>query len=296
MTLRHSFKLLLDDPEAVLVIYFHGAAGTLASGYRPASYRAISAGASDKIHVIAIDYRGFGKSTGTPSEDGRLTDALTLVDWAVDVAHVPPSRIVLFGQSLGTAVGLAVAARKAQEKPPTRFSGMVLVAPFVDVETLTATYRVAGTIPILSPLARLPKLLAFFNTFIVSKWSSKTRLAELVKSYDGGTADDLGYHITIIHAEDDYDIPWSHSETLSWHAVNASTSAGISWADLEKQKRATMRGLGAGGRVFEHRTERGVLREEIIKHGMHDITMSYPVVSLAVLRAFDNGKAAWPSR
>lgn len=35
---------------------------------------------------------------------------------------------------------------------------MVLVAPFANVELLTATYRVGGVIPLLSPLARFPRL------------------------------------------------------------------------------------------------------------------------------------------
>lgn len=79
---RLGFKLLRDDPESRLVLYLHGAAGTLGSGHRPPSYRAISAGAQDKIHIVAIDYRGFGTSTGEPSEGGLLVDAMALVDWA----------------------------------------------------------------------------------------------------------------------------------------------------------------------------------------------------------------------
>ena len=40
----------------------------------------MSAGAPDRIHTIAMDYRGFGSSTGVPSEEGLLMDALTLAD------------------------------------------------------------------------------------------------------------------------------------------------------------------------------------------------------------------------
>lgn len=283
---RLSFKLLRDDPEALLVIYLHGAAGTLGSGYRPPSYRALYSGASDKIHIAAIDYRGFGKSTGTPSENGLLTDALTLANWAINVARVPPSRIVLFGQSLGTAVSISLAHHYAMTSPPTLFAGMVFVAPFADVESLTASYKVAGTIPLLSPLAYFPKVLAFFNTLIKSKWPSKTKLAEFVRAVELLGDAQSRYHITIIHAEDDYDIPWSHSEQLFWHAVNASTPTAISYDALEKEKSKSRMDLGAGGWSMDWRSKYGVIREEIIKHGMHDITMSYPIVSLAVLRAF----------
>lgn len=94
---RLSFKLLREDPEARLVLHFHGAGGTVGSGYRTPNYRALSAGQPDKIHVLTFDYRGFGRSTGTPSEHGLLLDALSVVDWATNVAGIPPSRILIFG-------------------------------------------------------------------------------------------------------------------------------------------------------------------------------------------------------
>jgi abhydrolase domain-containing protein 12 len=286
ITTRLGFQLLRDDPQALLIIYLHGAAGTLGSGWRPASYRGMYAGAPDKIHTVAIDYRGYGTSSGVPSEEGLLRDALTLADWAMDVAHIPPSRIVIFGQSLGTAVSISLAHHMVLRSPPILFGGMVLVAPFADVETLTATYRVGGTIPILSPVAHFPKLLNFLNSFSVSKWPSKDTLARFVRTCETMRGEGFKYHITLIHAEDDHDIPWSHSETVFWHAVNASLPTGISYEELEKEKESLKSLLGAGGWFVEKRSDHGVIREEIVKHGLHDKIMSYPVVSLAVRRAF----------
>lgn len=286
VTSTHAFTLLRDDPNPLLIIYLHGAAGTLASIYRPPSYRALSTGAPDNIHVVAIDYRGFGTSTGTPSEDGLLIDALTLVDWAMNVANIPASRIVIFSQSIGTAVSTSLVQHLAAQSPPVFFAGMVLVAPFADVETLTSTYRVAGMIPILSPIAYFPRLLAFFNSFIVSKWASKDKLARFVRTCEEAGKDvDAYYKIIIIHAQDDYDIPWSHSETLFWHSVNASTSSGISYDKLEQKKLAGRKSLRATGWTFEHRTDRGVIVEKILTYGLHDRIMAYPIVSLAVLEA-----------
>lgn len=292
VTTSLSFKLLRDDPEALLVLYFHGAAGTLGSGFRPPSYRAMYAGASDKIHTVAIDYRGFGASTGTPSEEGLLTDALTLAKWAIQDAGIPPSRIVLFGQSLGTAVAISL-ARHLAARPDNSvlFSGMVLVAPFADVELLTATYRIAGTIPILDPLAAFPRLLAFFNKFILHKWPSKDTLSAFVKNCETmAGVHGLKYHITVIHAQDDYDIPWSHSDQVFWHAVSAARAPlGVGFEELEREKDETKTSLGAAGWTVSYKTPRGVIREEIAKWGLHDRIMSYPLVSLAVLRAFEEG-------
>ncbi|KAL9038757.1 MAG: hypothetical protein Q9180_002939, partial [Flavoplaca navasiana] len=100
---RTAFKLLRDDPEARLVIHMHGAAGTVGSHYRVPNYGALSAGDPRNIHVLTFDYRGFGLSQGSPSEKGLIMDAISVVEWAMNTAGVPPSRIMIFGQSIGTA-------------------------------------------------------------------------------------------------------------------------------------------------------------------------------------------------
>ena len=166
ITSRLAFQLLRDDSDARLILYMHGAGGTVGSGYRVPNYRALSAGHPGKIHVLTFDYRGFGRSTGTPSENRLTLDALTVVDWAINVAGIPPSRILIFAQSLGTAVSIAVSQHLALKSPPVVFAGTVLVASFVDTEILVATYRVAGTVPILSPLARIPLLFNYLQRFI----------------------------------------------------------------------------------------------------------------------------------
>lgn len=280
---RIAFKLVRDDHEARLVIHMHGAAGTVGSGYRVPNYRALSAAHPEKIHVLTFDYRGFGYSRGEPSERGLIADAISVVDWAINTAGVPPSRILIFGQSIGTAVSLAVSEYYAQQSPSIVFAGMVLVAPFADVATLVATYCIAGTIPVISPLVRFPRLFEYLTSFIRDTWSSKERIARFVRINEGNGQ---RYRITLIHAEDDWDIPWQHTETLFWHAVNATSAQGISYDELEQRKRESKNDLGAAGSVMEWRTEHGVIREEILKTGLHDVIMGNPVVSLAVMRIF----------
>ena len=290
ITTRLAFKLLRDDPDARLILHMHGAAGTVGSGYRVPNYRALSAGQPNKIHVLTFDYRGFGHSSGgTPSERGILLDALAVVDWATKVAGIPPSRILIFGQSLGTAVSLAVLEHFALQSVPVLFAGTVLVAPFIDAATLVATYRVAGTIPILSPLARFPRVFKYLSTFIRDKWLSKDRIAGYIRANE---VNGEKYRLTLIHAEDDYDIPSHHTQTVFWHAVNATVPGGISYDELEEKKNKSKIDLGAAGSVMEWRTENGVIREEILKYGLHDVVMGNPVVTLAVMRILE---AADPS-
>ncbi|KAF3930554.1 hypothetical protein ABW19_dt0203152 [Dactylella cylindrospora] len=282
---RLAFKLLRDDPEAILILHMHGAGGTVGSGYRTPNYRALSAGRPDKIHVLTFDYRGFGRSTGSPSERGMFLDGLSIVDWATNVAGIPPERILIFGQSMGTAVTCALIEHFALESPPTIFAGTILVASFVDVPTLVATYRIAGTIPLLSPLTRFPTLFNYLNKFIRDKWLSKDRLAAYIRSNE---ANGRKYRITLIHAEDDYDVPWTHTPQVFWHAVNATVPGGITYNALEIEKDNLRRDLGAAGSIVEWKTENGVIREEILKHGLHDVIMGYPIVTVAVMRILDS--------
>jgi abhydrolase domain-containing protein 12 len=281
---RLAVQLLRDDPDSRLILHMHGAGGTIGSGYRVPNYRALAAGHPGKIHVLTFDYRGFGRSTGTPSESGLVLDGLAIVDWAMNVAGIPSSRILIFAQSMGTAVSIAVSERLALQFPPVVFAGTILVAPFVDVATLVSTYRVAGTVPILSPLSKIPPLFNYLERFIRDKWPSKDRIARYVRANE---ANGERYRFTIIHAEDDYDIPWCHSPALFWHAVNASVPTGISHDDLEQIKLDSKVDLGAAGSVMEWRTDNGVIREEILKTGLHDVIMGYPVVTMAVMRSFN---------
>ncbi|KAK5703457.1 hypothetical protein LTR17_022099 [Elasticomyces elasticus] len=286
ITDRLAFKLLRDDPESLLVIHFHGAGGTVGSGYRCPNYRALSAGQPNKIHVLTFDYRGFGRSTGSPSERGIILDALAVVDWAMRVAQIPPERILMYSQSLGTAVNVAVAEHYALQDPPVVFAGHILTAPMVDVPTLVSTYSVAGTIPILGPIARFPMVFQYLQSFIKDKWSTKDRIASYVRACE---ANGNRYRLTLLHAEDDYDIPWTHTPVVFWHAVNATLEHGMTFDELEDEKAKKRTDLGAAGSIVEWKTSNGIVREEILKHGLHDVIMGNPIVSLAVLRMLGSG-------
>ena len=281
------FQLLRDDPDALLAIHFHGAGGNMGSGYRIPNYRALAAGNPDKIHVLTFDYRGFGKTNGVPTEQGLIQDAIAVVDWALNVAKIPPSRILIFGQSLGTAVNMAVAEHFASRKEPVIFAGHIMIAPFVDVPTLVATYKIAGKIPILSPVARYTRLFNLLSSQIRETWSTKTRIAAYVRRSE---ATSKKYRITLIHAEDDSSIPWHHTSTLFWNAANATSAEGIGSADMKTWRLGESQEIGAAGSVTHWRTEHGTISEYILKYGLHDVVMGAPIVSLAAMRIFDEDR------
>jgi fermentation-respiration switch protein FrsA (DUF1100 family) len=86
-----------------LVIYFQGNGGGL--DLRVVRFRWLI---EDGTGLLALCYRGYGGSSGQPSEDGLIRDAAAAYDFAA--ARHAPSRIVLWGESLGTAVAIALAA------------------------------------------------------------------------------------------------------------------------------------------------------------------------------------------
>jgi abhydrolase domain-containing protein 12 len=201
----------------------HGNAGTIAQGWRTDTYRALSAGAAHRIFILTADYRGFGNSTGNPTENGLIADGIALVDWALNVAHIPPHRIVIVGQSLGTAVATAVADHYISDIETRRkeFAGILLVAAFSDIPTLMGTYAIGYLIPILSPLRLIPRLQSCFARRIRDSWNTVSRLENIVRQSER-------LNLVLIHAKNDWDIPWKHSNTLFNAAVTATGQSGSS--------------------------------------------------------------------
>ena len=175
-----AWTLLRNDPEARLLIYFHGNSATLAQERRTIEYRSYSAGASEKIYVLTFDYRGFGLSKGAPSESGLLDDAEAVVDWALNVSRIPPERIVLLGHSLGTAVVSGVAHRYATGLG-VEFAGLILCAAFTNAGNAFSSYSIGGVVPVLAPVKLFPAFQAWFAHRMVDTWRSDNRLATMAR-------------------------------------------------------------------------------------------------------------------
>jgi fermentation-respiration switch protein FrsA (DUF1100 family) len=93
-------------PDAPWVLISHGNFGNIGYGGRPQFYAWFR---DLGVNLFAYDYRGFGASDGAPSEAGLYTDAGAAYRYVTDSLHVPPSRIILFGHSLGTGVTIELA-------------------------------------------------------------------------------------------------------------------------------------------------------------------------------------------
>lgn len=102
-----------------VLLYFHGNAGNLARTGRTGRFRALT---EDGTGLFAVSYRGYGGSTGSPSEEGLLQDARAAYAAAAD--RFGTGRLIGYGESLGTGVVLKLAA-----EVPLR--AVVLEAPYL---------------------------------------------------------------------------------------------------------------------------------------------------------------------
>lgn len=211
-------------------------------------------------HVLAIDYRGFGKSTGVPSEEGLVRDGATAVDWAMHVAGIPADRIVLLGQSLGTAVTSGVAEHYAIQG--IEFAGIILAAGFSSMPALLASYTAGGVIPVLSPIRPIPPLLRFFQSFIVDKWESASRLAHVV------SLTRTRLRLTLIHAKNDAEIPYHESDVLFNSAARAVIDEDLDDAGFSswKEQQTVHRDDGTFVAIVSTAPDT-IIREEVVPYG-----------------------------
>ena len=95
------------------LLFLHGNAGNI-------SHRLESIQIFNRLglDVLIIDYRGYGQSTGRPSERGTYRDARAAWDYLVGGRGLAPGRIVIFGRSLGGAVGAWLASQLSVEQQP----------------------------------------------------------------------------------------------------------------------------------------------------------------------------------
>ena len=108
------------------LLHFHGNAGNIGDRLEMLRlWRELG------VNVLLFDYRGYGRSEGTPREPGLYRDAEAVWRHVTLERGVPPARVVLHGQSLGAAVAAWLAAR-------TQPAGLVLESGFTSVPDMAA--------------------------------------------------------------------------------------------------------------------------------------------------------------
>jgi hypothetical protein len=120
------------------LLFFHGNAGNV-------SHRGESIAIFTELglEVLIIDYRGYGRSAGSPSEPGLYRDAAAAWRWLTETRGRAPAEIVVFGRSLGGAVAVWLAARTAP-------AGLIVESSFDRMQNLADAHY-----PLLSRLIPL---------------------------------------------------------------------------------------------------------------------------------------------
>ncbi|AQU83531.1 MAG: alpha/beta hydrolase [Halomonas sp.] len=166
------------EPRASL-LFFHGNAGNI-------SHRLESIAQFHRLglSVLIIDYRGYGRSEGRPSEAGTALDARAAWHWLRDEAKQEADEIVLFGRSLGAAVAAELVA--SLEEQQTAPAAVILESPFRSV----------------------PELAQQLYPFLPARWLA--RINYPVETYVAR----ISVPLLVIHSRDDEIIPFAEGEAV----------------------------------------------------------------------------------
>lgn len=157
-----------------VVLFFHGNAGSISHRLDYLRmFRELG------FSILIFDYRGYGKSSGEPSEAGTYQDAEAAWNYLVETRRVAPSSIVLYGESLGGAVAAWLAARV---KP----RALIITSTFTSLPDLGAT---------LYPL---------FPVRLLTRYEYNAK-----KYLQAATCP-----VLIVHSREDEIVPFEHGEQL----------------------------------------------------------------------------------
>jgi len=115
------------EKDSPVILHFHGNAGNI-------SHRLdlVQSFLRKRFSVFLFDYRGFGKSSGRPSETGLYRDGIAAWAYLVEKEKIAPERLVLHGHSIGAAVAIEVALQK-------KVRGLVIESAFTSTKDMAKT-------------------------------------------------------------------------------------------------------------------------------------------------------------
>lgn len=176
-----------------IFLYLHGNSGTRGGHHRVQMYKFLSKHLD--AHVLTIDYRGYGDSSGSPTVEGVVKDTYFAYKWLKEKSHGAP--VFLWGHSLGTGITTKLAHELCAEGDPPM--GVILESPFNNIVDAAHNH------PFAYPFKVIPGFMEF--------------ITESIKEHDVHLSSDhyiseVTPHILILHAEDDLVVPFHLGEKL----------------------------------------------------------------------------------
>ena len=109
-----------DIEKFKTIVFFHGNAGSLQNRtYKLNHFKDLD------VNFLIIAWRGFSGNKGKPNEIGLYEDARSAINW-LNMKGIQDKNIILYGESLGTAVALEIAQNK-------KYAGIILESPFTSM-------------------------------------------------------------------------------------------------------------------------------------------------------------------
>lgn len=169
----HGWWVPVRDAKGT-VLFFHGNAGNI-------SHRINYLTMFSRLgyNTLLFDYRGYGQSSGTPSESGTYLDAQAAWQHLTETQMIAPEQIVLFGESLGGAIASWLAAR---EKP--------------------------GLLALASAFTSVPDLATQIYPFLPVRWISRFEYNTLESLHS------VTCPVFIAHSPQDEIVPFQHGQRL----------------------------------------------------------------------------------
>jgi len=165
----------LPHPSArATLLFFHGNAGNISH-----RVESLSIFHQLRLNVLIIDYRGYGRSEGKPTEQGTYLDAEAAWDWLITDKGIPADQIVVFGRSLGGGIAAWLAARKQP-----------------------------GAVILESTFTSIPDMAAKLYPYLPIRWLTRFHYANLKQMHSIDSPVWLG------HSPDDELIPYSQGQRL----------------------------------------------------------------------------------
>ena len=174
-----------------VVLYLHGNGESRADGWSLQKYSFFAAMPLE-MDIVSFDYRGFGDSTGWPTEAGVYEDAYTVWKWMTSPQglHLNTSQISIYGHSLGSSVAAQLASRLSTQGTPP--ANLVLEAPFTNLVNV-----VTGYLP-------FPYVRDVLQNVLHHRFETKEHLKKI--------KDDVP--ILLVHGKNDWVISYRNSEEL----------------------------------------------------------------------------------
>lgn len=170
----HAWWIPSSDVSRGTLLFFHGNAGNISGRLESvAQFHELG------LNVLIVDYRGYGRSTGSPSEEGLYRDARASWRHLVDERGVEPRDMIIFGRSLGAAPAAWLAV---QEDP----GALIMESAFTSVPDVGAHHY-----PFL-PVRQLAR----------NEFDNEARVQE------------VDTPLLLIHSRDDQVIPFEHGQSL----------------------------------------------------------------------------------